>query len=187
MPVIDVDCHFDLTIQPEDHPLKEWSDRIPDLNEFIGDAMSGDLGRSTPQSDRPDKDSLVHYLPDANRSSAEQAASPGLFAPRFPQASEVERTAWFDEVGIDYALMDPGGWGFLVDYMGEYKAEAVRRSNDYMADRLSDGSGRMIQVSLIDWDDLDDAVLELQRMRARGSRAFWLRSEPSGGGVTSPW
>jgi predicted TIM-barrel fold metal-dependent hydrolase len=181
MPVIDVDCHFDLTIRPEDHPLKEWADRLPKLEHFIADALTGDLLRSTPDDARPDENALAMYLPDSNRSSAEQSTAPGQFEPRFPQATAAERIGWFDKVGIDYALMNPGGWGFLVDYMGEDKAEAVRRSNDYMADHLDDESGRMIQVSLIDWDDLTGAAAELERMRARGSRAFWLRTEPSRG------
>jgi predicted TIM-barrel fold metal-dependent hydrolase len=181
MPVIDVDCHFDIAIRPEDHPLKEWADRLPPVDQFIGDALAGDLGRSTPEEARPDEQLLAMYLPDPNRSSAEQATTPGQFEVRFPQATPGERLAWFDRVGIDYALMNPGGWGFLPEYMGEDKSEAVRRCNDYMADHLGDGSGRMIQVSLIDWDDLEGAVTELERMRARGSRAFWLGSEPSNG------
>jgi predicted TIM-barrel fold metal-dependent hydrolase len=181
MPVIDVDCHFDITIRPQDHPLKEWADRLPPLDRFIGDALAGDLARSTPEGALPDEHLLAMYLPDSNRSSAEQSTMPGQFDVRFPQATPAERVSWFDKVGIDYALMNPGGWGFLVDYMGDDKPEAIRRCNDYMADHLEDGSGRMLQVSLIDWNDLEGAVTELKRMRARGSRAFWLQSEPSNG------
>ena len=179
MPVIDVDCHFEVTLGPDEHPLREWADRLPGVEKFIADAVSGDLGRHTPEHSRPAEDILAMFLPDANRSSAEQATRPGEFAPRFPPLEE--RLGWFDEVGIDYALMNPGGYGFLVDYMAEHRSEAVRRCNDFMADRLGTGIDRMLQVSLIDWSHLDAAVAELTRMRARGSRAFWLRAEPYNG------
>ena len=74
--------------------------------------------------------------------------------------------------------MNPGGWGFLIDYMGEDKAEAVRRSNDYMADHLDDESGRMVQVSLADWDDLDAAVAELERYEHVVAEPFGCERSP---------
>jgi predicted TIM-barrel fold metal-dependent hydrolase len=181
MPVIDVDCHFDVALGAEEHPLREWADRLPTLEQFIADANSGDLGRSTPERSRPDEAILAMFLPDENRSSAEQAISPGKFPARFPVATPEERTGWFDRVGIDYAFMNPGALGFLADYMGNDRPGAVRRCNDFMADRLAGSTGRMLQVSLIDWHDLHGAVAELQRMRARGSRAFWVRAEPYNG------
>jgi predicted TIM-barrel fold metal-dependent hydrolase len=47
---------------------------------------------------------------------------------------------------------------------------------------IAEGStDRMLPVTLVDWSDLDAAVSELHRMRARGSRAFWVRAEPSRG------
>jgi predicted TIM-barrel fold metal-dependent hydrolase len=181
MPVIDVDCHFDVVLGAEEHPLREWADRLPTLEQFITDANSGDLGRSTPEQSRPDEAILAMFLPDENRSSAEQAICPGKFPARFPVATPEERIGWFDGVGIDYALMNPGSLGFLADYMGNDLPEAVRRCNDFMADRLAGSTGRMLQVSLIDWHDLNGAVAELQRMHARGSRAFWVRAEPYNG------
>jgi predicted TIM-barrel fold metal-dependent hydrolase len=181
MPVIDVDCHFDVALGAEEHPLREWEDRFPTLERFIADANSGDLTLHTPEQSRQDEAILAMFLPDENRSSAEQAVSPGSFAPRFPAATPEERIGWFDRVGIDYAFMNPGALGFLIDYMGNDRPEAVRRCNDFMADRLGGSTGRMLPVSLIDWDDLHGAVAELQRMRARGSRAFWVRAEPYNG------
>jgi predicted TIM-barrel fold metal-dependent hydrolase len=178
MPVIDVDCHFEVALSPDEHPLREWADRLPNLDSFIADANSGDLGRHTPAQSRPEESMLAMFLPDENRSSAEQATNPGRFEPRFTSTTPEERLGWFDQIGIDYALMNPGGYGFLVDYMGEHRPEAIRRCNDFMADRLADSSNRMLQVALIDWNDLDAAVSELQRVRALGSRAFWIRAQP---------
>jgi predicted TIM-barrel fold metal-dependent hydrolase len=50
-----------------------------------------------------------------------------------------------------------------------------------MADQVADCVDRMMPVSLVDWTDLGEAVRELERMRNRGSRAFWLRAEPFNG------
>ena len=181
MPVIDVDCHFDVALSPDEHPLREWADRLPTVEQSIANSIAGDLGRNTPDQSRPNDAALAVYLPESNRSSAEQAAAPGKFAPHFPPATPSERVAWFDKVGIDYAFMNPGGLGFVIEFMGDAQPEAVRRCNDFMVERLGGSTGRMLPVSLIDWSDLDVAVSELERMRAKGSRAFWIRAEPFNG------
>jgi hypothetical protein len=58
MPVIDVDCHFDVALRAAEHPLREWADRLPTLEQYIADANSGDLRRNTPEQSRPDKVAL---------------------------------------------------------------------------------------------------------------------------------
>jgi predicted TIM-barrel fold metal-dependent hydrolase len=177
MSVIDVDCHFDVALTAAEHPLREWADRLPSVEQTVANAVAGDLSCATPERSQPDENHLALFIPDSNRSSAEQAAAPGTFEPRFPSATPAERLAWFDQVGIDYAFMNPGGLGFVTDFMGDARPEAIRRCNDFMADQLEGSRDRMLPVSLIDWNDLDQAVTELQRMRARGSRAFWVRAQ----------
>jgi predicted TIM-barrel fold metal-dependent hydrolase len=175
--VIDVDCHFDVPIAPGEHPLAAYSEQLPPLDAFIADSLTGDLLHQTPEPSRPRAAELTPYLPDENTSSAEQATRPGEFAPRFPLLSPADRVAWLDQVGIDHAFVNPGGYGFLLPYVGN-DPEAVRRCNDFMADRLSGYTDRLVPVALVDWTDTDSSIAELARMRAKGSRAFWARAEP---------
>jgi predicted TIM-barrel fold metal-dependent hydrolase len=178
MTVVDVDCHFEVALKPDEHPLRKFADRLPSTERFIADAIAGDLGRHTPAGARPPDAELGMFLPDENRSSAEQATTPGLLEPRFPSTTPEERIGWFDRIGIDHALMNPGGYGFMVDYMGPDRPEAVRLCNDFMCDRVSGHTDRMMPVSLADWDDLEAATAELEHARSRCSRAFWVRAEP---------
>jgi len=181
VPVIDVDCHFEVALQPEEHPLWEWRDRLPGVDQYIADAIAGDLLQATPAQSRPDERSLAMFLPDANRSSAEQSTNPGEFEARFTSATPEERLTWLDEVGIDFAMLNPGGYNFMTNYLGSDRPEGIRRCNTFMAERLAGHTDRLLQVSVIDWNDLDGAVRELERMRALGSRAFWVRAEPFNG------
>jgi predicted TIM-barrel fold metal-dependent hydrolase len=181
MPVIDVDCHFEVALQPDEHPLWEWRDRLPGVDQYIADAIAGDLLQATPAQSRPDERSLAMFLPDANRSSAEQSTNPGEFEARFPSATPEERLTWLDKVGIDFAMLNPGGYNFMTNYLGSDRPEGIRRCNTFMAERLAGHTDRLLQVSVIDWNDLDGAVRELERMRALGSRAFWVRAEPFNG------
>ena len=180
MTVIDVDCHFDVVITPEEHPFRGWMDRIPDTAPFITDCLVGDLLHSTPTGSRPGPEELVPYLPAENTSSAQQATRPGEFAPGFPVLSPDDRIAWLDTIGVDHAFLNPGGYAFLLPYLDNDPA-AVRACNDFMADRLEGYTDRLIPVSVVGWGDLDDTVEELTRMRARGSRAFWMSGTPFAG------
>ena len=181
VPIIDVDCHFDLRVGPEDHPFRELADRLPSLADYVASTTVGDLLRSTPQASRFDTALTMGFLPDTNQSSAEQAIEPGRTEPRYPLATPEERGAWMAGVGIDHAFMNPGGGGFVVDFFGPDRPRAIRLYNDFMADALEGATDRMSPVSIVEWDDLDAAVAELERMRARGSRAFWMKAAPLGG------
>jgi predicted TIM-barrel fold metal-dependent hydrolase len=175
--IVDVDCHFDVPITPDEHPLAAYADQLPPLDVFIADALTGDLLGPTPEQSRPPLASLTPYLPDENTSSAEQATRPGDFVPRFPLLSLDDRLAWLDRVGIDHAFVNPGGYGFLLPYV-QNDPSAVSRCNDFMADRLSGHTDRLVPVTLVDWSDVDTSIAELSRMRSKGSRAFWARAEP---------
>jgi predicted TIM-barrel fold metal-dependent hydrolase len=180
MPVIDVDCHFEIEIDPDEHPLRRFADRLPPIDQFITDAITGDLRRVTPEGSRPPADVLGRMVPDANRSASEQATRAGLPA-RFDSPLPPDRLAWMDRIGIDVAFMNPGNPSFLLDYLGDDRAEGCRLLNDFMADRLEGHTDRMMPAALIDFRDLDVAVTEMTRMRGRGSRTFWVRAEPVNG------
>jgi predicted TIM-barrel fold metal-dependent hydrolase len=180
MPVVDVDCHFEIEIDPAAHPLRKFADRIPDTDQFVTDAITGDLRRVTPERSRPPADVLATMVPDANRSASEQATGAGT-PPRFDSPLPSARLAWMDSVGIDIAFVNPGNPSFLLDYMGEDRPEACRLLNDFIADRLEGHTDRLMPAALVDYRDLDTAVAEMTRMRGRGSRTFWVRAEPVNG------
>lgn len=46
MPVIDCDCHFETTIERDEHPFREVLSSMPDSREVIRYAMTEDLARA---------------------------------------------------------------------------------------------------------------------------------------------
>jgi uncharacterized protein len=54
----------------------------------------------------------------------------------------------------------------------------VRVCNDYLADWVEGRTDRLAPVSIVDVDDLDWSICELERMRARGSRAAFVWAAP---------
>ncbi|MBL7496677.1 amidohydrolase family protein [Frankia sp. CNm7] len=179
--IFDVDCHLEVSLTPQEHPLRRFADRFPSTDEDITHAIAGELYRATPEDSRPPAYAVQAFLPDANRSASEQATVPGEREPRFVVSSVAERLGWMDRIGIDKALVNPGSYFALCEHMGDDRPLAVTLCNDFLAERLEDGADRLFPVSMVDFSDLDRAVRELTWMRARGSRAFWIRAEPAGG------
>ena len=181
MAVIDVDSHFEIAVSPDEHPLRSMRDVIPPFAEMIAEAVAGDLLRSTPEQDQPSSDVLAALLPGANRASGEYAAFAGADEPGFRSMSVGDRVAWCDEAGIEFALINPGAIGISTCTLRERRAEAMRLSNDFLVDYIDGRTARFSPVTLIDWTDLEGAIAELTRMRAAGSRAFWIRAQAHGG------
>ncbi len=181
MAVIDVDCHFDIAVTPETHPLRDMRDVVPTTAEYLAEAVSGDLRRETPPADAPTEEVLAMFLPEENRSSARFATFAGTDEPGFPSLTAQERSEWFDRAGIDFGFVNPGGIGIMACFLEQRRAEALRLCNDFLVEHLDGHTNRMSPVTIVDWVDLDAAVAELTRMRAAGSRAFWVRAEPYGG------
>ena len=179
MTVIDADSHFETTIDRDEHPLAEWLDDLPPIEEMIRAALTGDIGRGTPEADRPPREQLVEMLPAENRRATEGAflAVEDPANPGFVVSSVEERLAWMDQIGIDCAIVNPGAWFLGADFVDD-RAEAFERCNTFLADRLHGATDRLFPASLIDFGDLDRAAVELRRMRERGSRAFWLDARP---------
>jgi predicted TIM-barrel fold metal-dependent hydrolase len=79
-----------------------------------------------------------------------------------------------DEIGIDHCLVNPGSWWQLLEYLGPDRPRGAAITNDWLAEQLADGAHRLHGVAVVDFGDLDAAVAEMQRARAKGHRGFFL-------------
>ena len=181
MPVIDVDCHFEVAVPIGEHPLRELREHIPTAVEYMNGNMVGDLRNVTPPEDAPSMEEVVGFLPAENRASSEYATLEPPAESGLESFTAEERLQWFTEAGIDFALINPGGIGILSYFLGEHRRRAMQLCNDYLVEHLGKHTDQMSPVALIDWSDLDLAVAEMTRMRGLGSRAFWVRAEPHSG------
>jgi predicted TIM-barrel fold metal-dependent hydrolase len=171
MQVIDVDSHWETADwATREHPLAPWLDQLPsDRVENLAYGIAGDLLRAVPGDRRPDGRTLLPGLVRA----AEERGGPVLLHPQHDSTAG-ERVAWMDRVGIDHCLVNPGGYWQLLDFLGDERAAAADRCNDYLAEQLSNRSDRLHGVAVVDFSDLEKAPRALERARARGHRAFFL-------------
>jgi predicted TIM-barrel fold metal-dependent hydrolase len=181
MTIIDVDCHLDIAVPAAEHPLREMRDALPTACGYAAEAISGDLRRVTPPEDAPSEEVLAAFLPAENFSSTRYATLEETEDIGFTSLTAPERAAWMTRIGVDLAFVNPGSLGIMASFLTERRAEAMRRCNDFAAEQLSGHTDRMSPVTLADWSDIEAAIAELTRMRAAGSRAFWVRAEPFGG------
>jgi predicted TIM-barrel fold metal-dependent hydrolase len=188
MPVIDVDSHFEpATFPPGEHPLWELREHLPSHAEVMVESIAGDLYAALPPEQRPDPGALLVRIGGNMGMSADQLEELAD-APRAPVPGAADapgRIAWMDRVGIDYALVNPGGAyagavalarQFLTDPIVRHRA--MELCNGYLADAFDNHTERVSPVTIIDLDDLDWSAGELTRMRARGSRAFFVGAMP---------
>jgi predicted TIM-barrel fold metal-dependent hydrolase len=98
-------------------------------------------------------------------------------------ADPLKRLAWLDEVGVDrqniICLEGLSFTRFLEDR--SLARRVIEACNTVMADVHDGYTDRLMPVTALDFDDLDWAIAELTRMRARGSRAFLISSAPVNG------
>jgi predicted TIM-barrel fold metal-dependent hydrolase len=168
--VVDVDTHWEsVDFAPGEHPLEPWLDRFPDGVERLAFGIAGDLLRALPADRRPDGRTL---LPGLVR-LAEERGGPVILHPQH-DSTAAERVAWMDGVGIDHCLVNPGGYWQMLEFIPESRPAAVRRCNDYLAERLAGSGGRLHGVAVVDLSDLAGAAAEIARARALGHRAFFL-------------
>ncbi len=174
MAVIDVDTHWEVGhFDPGNDPLGPWRDDLPsDMADRLAQAIAGDLLEALPEEDRPDAPTLLPSL-------IAMAKSRGGEVQLHPHhdSSAAERVEWMDSIGIDHSLVNPGGYWQLLEHLGPDRPLGVSRCNDFLADQLADGSDRLHGVTVLDFTDLRGAAAELARMRERGFRAFFLRTE----------
>jgi predicted TIM-barrel fold metal-dependent hydrolase len=178
--VVDVDTHWEATIPEADHPLGPWLDRVPTANaDALAFGIAGDLMRALPDDRRPSGRAMLPGLV----ALAEQRGGPVTLHPQH-ESTAAERVGWMDRIGIDHCLVNPGGYWQGLEFLGDVRATAARRCNDYLAEQLADRVDRLHGVAVLDLADLQGAANELERARGRGHRAFFLytlNGRPPGG------
>jgi predicted TIM-barrel fold metal-dependent hydrolase len=178
--IIDVDSHWETTrFAPDADPLGPWAEHLPRGVDRLAFGIAGDLLRALPPERRPSAEQLLPSLVDL----AKSRGGPVILHPQH-DSTAAERVAWMDRVGIDHCLVNPGGYWQLLEFIGADRPEGVRRCNDFLTEQLADRADRLHAVATVDFGDLDAAVVELERARARGARAFFLYTvagRPPGG------
>ena len=168
--IIDVDSHWEaISYGDEQHPLGPWLDQLPNGVDMLAFGIAGDLLRGLAPESRP---SATELLP-ALVARAEERGGPVILHPQH-ESSAAERVEWMDRVGIDHCLVNPGGYWQQLEFIRSDRPLGVRRCNDFLTEQLSDQRDRLHAVAVVDFTDLDVAVLELEHARARGARAYFL-------------
>lgn len=179
--IVDVDTHFE--------PGRAWLADYPRLAaqlppysvaESTMRAQVGDLLALVPEDQRPPREVL---LPPGIRAILGEEKRDGYgFAgsAMHTPADPVGRLAWMDEVGIDAAnvlCLEGAGYArYLADR--DLASEAITGCNTWLADQVDGYADRLMPATSIDPADIDAAIAELTRMRARGSRSFLIAPIP---------
>jgi predicted TIM-barrel fold metal-dependent hydrolase len=171
--IIDVDTHWETDgLDPAEYPLRKWADRFPDSAGRLAHAIAGDLLQALDPADRPEGRTL---LPGLVKASDERFADGEVRIHPVHASDSDDRVAWMDRVGIDHCLVNPGGYWQMLEFLPSLdRAEGVRRCNDFLTAQLAPHADRLHAVATVALQDLDEAVHELERARARGARAFFL-------------
>jgi predicted TIM-barrel fold metal-dependent hydrolase len=181
MVVVDVDTHLESGPEMASAFCDAVGGSMPHSPELRALMFAGDLLRALPPDRRPTGDQLYPEDPDAEPWSVRASVKDDVPANDDADA----RVAWMDEQGIDVALVNFGssnvGAGVrYTDVSDLQKLSAL--TNDFIADRLDGHTDRLLQVAVLkDASDMDWAVAELTRMRARGCRGFSVPTKPANG------
>jgi predicted TIM-barrel fold metal-dependent hydrolase len=180
--VLDADSHwtFPWEFELDQGPLKRFAPLLGDTAGVLSYFMAGDLLQSLPEAERPQSTEL---FPPRTLPNGEVKKVPEHWERLKVRLDPDERVAWMRRVGIDYALVNPGGYAALYPLLTELAARQafIRECNDLLGDALERHADKLGAISYVDLTDLDWAIAELRRMRARGSRSFVVRTEPVGG------
>ena len=196
VPVIDIDAHFE--------PAADWLDEFPALRdrlparfptydprfamrspEMFAWFVTDDLLRGVPASRRMPIERLVT---DGMRSKYDPDRGPEAGYAGSDQHQELvgptlaDRVRWLDEQGIDVQNVISGTGYTLARAIDDAALgmDALEAVNSWMSDGVADAGGRLMAAVTLRYEDLDWAIGELTRMRARGSRTFLMKSEPTG-------
>jgi len=174
--VVDVDSHwtFAWEFEPENGPLAPFAGDLPDRLGLLAYFFAGDLVEGLPTGERPDPQQLFRLPPDQKVPKHWE---------RLRESTASDRIRWMDEVGIDFALVNPGGYGSAYPLIAdERKRQAfVRAANDVLLEATDGYASRISPIAVVDISERDGAIAEMKRMREHGSRAFSIRTEPANG------
>lgn len=186
--IIDIDSHFE--------PGSDWLEPYPELARRLPKAdpallavhtIVGDLLRDVPEPQRPTVSELLPpgLLTLFGEEKAGEAARRAEFAGKqqFQRANASARVKWLDEQGIALqnviCLSGVAQTLFLEDRT--LRQETLAASNSWLADTCDEAKGRLLPVTVLDFEDVDWMVRELTRMRGRGSRIFLVPAYPVDG------
>lgn len=179
--VVDVDSHwtFAWEFELERGPLAAFADQLGKTR-LMTTFLADDLVRSLPLGERPSPDDL---FPEHVRSDGVLTRIPLHWERGREYACADKRVAWMDKIGIDYAIVNSGGfpaaYPLLEDVRDRQRYCTI--ANEVLADALKDHNDRLGMVTYADLNDLDWAIAELKRRRDAGSRVLSIRAEPVGG------
>jgi predicted TIM-barrel fold metal-dependent hydrolase len=196
MPVIDVDAHFE--------PTEDWLDEFPALGAKLPERLPTDDPRFDIRGGSPEmfayfvSDDLLRGVAPEQRMPIERIVTRGMrdkYDPdrgpevgypgsnqHQPMVDTGKRLRWMDAQGIDVQNIISGTGYTLTRAIKEpdLGMEALQAVNSWISDRTAGTGGRLMTAVNVRFEDLDAAINELARMRARGSRTFLLPSEPTG-------
>ncbi|MDQ1431109.1 MAG: hypothetical protein QOF40_1711, partial [Actinomycetota bacterium] len=182
MAVIDVDSHFE--------PGPAWLDEYPDLRDRLPEfdtaevttkIVAGDILGNVPREDWPSWEELLPPGIAAIAGGEDRPDDYGYEGSSMHGTADAgTRVAWLDANGIDLesviCLEGMINARFLDDRA--LAREVIHACNSWLADAVDGHTDRLLPVTCVDLGDVDDAIAELTRMRARGSRAFLIGTIP---------
>jgi len=192
--VIDVDAHFE--------PASDWLDAFPALKRRLPELLPQHDPRFRMNSAEMFayfvSDDLLRHVPVDRRMPIERLVTPAMqvmFDPerpaglgydgasQYPELTDAAaRVAWLDAEGIAVQQVITGAGYTLARAIDDpaLGMDALEAINTWMSDATTPTNGRLAPVTCLRFDDLDRAIGEMTRMRARGSRSYLLPSEPTG-------
>ena len=182
MTIIDVDSHFE--------PGPAWLGSYPELRgrlpefdtaEVTTKIVAGDILAGVPREDWPSWEQLLPPGIAAIAGTGEKPDDYGYEGSSMHDATSARsRVAWLDENAIDLesviCLEGMINARFLDDR--DLAREVIHACNSWLADAVDGFTQRLLPVTCIDFGDVHKAIGELERMRARGSRAFLIGTVP---------
>jgi predicted TIM-barrel fold metal-dependent hydrolase len=182
MTVIDVDSHF----EPGPawlHDTPELRDRLPafDTAEVTTKIVAGDILGNVPRDQWPPWEQLLPPGIAAIAGTEEKPDDYGYEDSSMHGATDAAtRVAWLDSNGIALesviCLEGMLNARFLDDR--RLARDVIHACNSWLADAVDGHTERLLPVTCLDFGDVDEAIAELTRMRARGSRAFLIGTVP---------
>jgi uncharacterized protein len=188
--IVDIDSHFE--------PGKDWLEPFPALKAKLPkfhpaitavEGVAGDLLRMVPEGDRPSLDELsppglaVLFGEEKVGEAGRRAEFEGKSQRSVADAAG--RVKWLDEQGIDLQnVICLEGYNYelaIGDGDRPLLREVLQACNEWLATTCDESTGRLLPVTCLDYTDLDWAIHELARMRARGSRIFLIPGYPVNG------